>query len=159
DTRTEIVGKGTEDKINHAYAFGGSDMCVATVENMFDMGLDFYIRMNREGLESVVDTLGGSTVDNEYAWSEGEYDLPRADVPRDGRKPMDAVRLPKQDPERHARRTTRQRMVLQGTIGKGAKAESAGTINGLSDILGNNMSTHMDFDDMKDLFKTYRDAR
>src|SRR5699024_6521841 len=37
DTRTEIVGKGTEDKINHAYAFGGSDMSVATVENMFDM--------------------------------------------------------------------------------------------------------------------------
>src|SRR5699024_1631250 len=39
DTRTEIVGKGTEDKINHAYAFGGSDMSVATVENMFDMEL------------------------------------------------------------------------------------------------------------------------
>src|SRR5699024_6217945 len=43
DTRTEIVGKGTEDKINHAYAFGGSDMSVATVENMFDMELYFYI--------------------------------------------------------------------------------------------------------------------
>src|SRR5699024_6658062 len=42
DTRTEIVGKGTEDKINHACAFGGSDMSVATVENMFDMELDFY---------------------------------------------------------------------------------------------------------------------
>src|SRR5690606_34677527 len=29
DTRTLIVGKGFEDKINHAYAFGGPDMSVA----------------------------------------------------------------------------------------------------------------------------------
>ena len=32
DTYTEIVGKGKSDKINHAYAFGGVDMSVATVE-------------------------------------------------------------------------------------------------------------------------------
>ena len=32
DTRTEIVGRDTEDKINHAYAFGGVDMSLATVE-------------------------------------------------------------------------------------------------------------------------------
>jgi len=159
DTRTEIVGKGTEDKINHAYAFGGSDMSVATVENMFDMELDFYIRMNMEGLESVVDTLGGITVDNDYEWSEGEYDFPLGDVQMDGKKTMEFVRMRKQDPEGDAGRTKRQRMVLQGIIDKGAKVESVGNINGLIDILGNNMSTNMDFDDMKDLFKNYRDAR
>lgn len=31
DTYTEIVGKEKKDKINHAYAFGGIDMSVATV--------------------------------------------------------------------------------------------------------------------------------
>ncbi|WP_218197334.1 LCP family protein, partial [Pseudomonas sp. 2995-1] len=33
DTRTEIIGRGFDDKINHAYAFGGADMAVSTVEN------------------------------------------------------------------------------------------------------------------------------
>ena len=28
DSYTDIVGKGTKDKINHAYAFGGIDMAV-----------------------------------------------------------------------------------------------------------------------------------
>src|SRR5699024_1499351 len=56
-------------------------------------------------------------------------------------------------------RTKAQLMVLQGIIDKGAKVESVGNINGLIDIIGNNMSTNMDFDDMKDLFKNYRDAR
>src|SRR5699024_3937193 len=158
DTRTEIVGKGTEDKINHAYAFGGSDMSVATVENMFDMELHFYIRMNMEGLESVVDTLGGITVDNDYEWSEGEYDFPLGDVQMDGKKTMEFVRMRQQDPEGDAGRTKRQRMVLQGIIDKGAVVESDGNIHGLSKILGNNMSTNVNFDDRKDLFRYDRDA-
>src|SRR5699024_12285160 len=41
DTRTEIVGKGTEYKINNAYAFGGNDMSVATVEKIIEMELHF----------------------------------------------------------------------------------------------------------------------
>src|SRR5690625_1666483 len=41
DTRTTIAGKGIEDKINHAYAFGGADMTVATVENLLDVEMDY----------------------------------------------------------------------------------------------------------------------
>src|SRR5699024_10298256 len=107
NTRTEIICNRTEHKINHAYAFCGSDMSVATLENMFDMELDFYIRMNMEGLESVVDTLGGITVDNDYEWSEGEYDFPLGDVQMDGKKTMEFVRMRKQDPEGDAGRTKR----------------------------------------------------
>ena len=33
DTYIEISGQGKGDKVNHAYAFGGLDMSVATVEN------------------------------------------------------------------------------------------------------------------------------
>src|SRR5699024_12624598 len=43
DTRTEIGGKGTEDKINHAYANGGSDMPDGTDENRCDRGRGCYI--------------------------------------------------------------------------------------------------------------------
>lgn len=37
DSYTEIVGKGKKDKINHAYAFGGIDMAVKTVENFLNV--------------------------------------------------------------------------------------------------------------------------
>src|SRR5690625_1971145 len=40
DTRTQIVGRGTDDKINHAYAFGGAEMAIATVENFLDIEID-----------------------------------------------------------------------------------------------------------------------
>jgi hypothetical protein len=34
DTRTEIIGKGFGDKINHAYSFGGIDMMVSEEERL-----------------------------------------------------------------------------------------------------------------------------
>ena len=37
DTYTEIIGRGTTDKINHAYAFGGIEMSMNTTENLLDI--------------------------------------------------------------------------------------------------------------------------
>lgn len=39
DTRTEIIGKGMDDKINHAYAFGKVPMAIDTVEDFLDIPL------------------------------------------------------------------------------------------------------------------------
>lgn len=79
DTRTLIVGKGFEDKINHAYAFGGADMSVATVENMLDIEIDYFLEINMEGLIQLVDAVGGITVLNwigivmDFIINQGNY--------------------------------------------------------------------------------------
>src|SRR5690625_962483 len=98
DTRVPIVGKGFDDKINHAYAFGGVDMAVATVENFLDIDLDYYVRINMEGLEQLVDHLGTITVYNDIAWSDGKYDFGFGPTEMDGDKTMHFVRMRKQDP-------------------------------------------------------------
>lgn len=159
DTRTEIVGKGTEDKINHAYAFGGSDMEVATVENFLDMDMDYYVRMNMEGLEELVDELGTITVDNEVAWEDDTYDFPEGSVEMDGDKTLSFVRMRKDDPEGDAGRTKRQRQVMEAIVDKGASIGSVSKINSLIDVFGNNMSTNLDFANMKKLWNGYRDTR
>lgn len=159
DTRTTIVGEGFEDKINHAYAFGGSDMSVATVENFLDIELDHYVRMNMEGLNELVDKLGTITVDNEIAWQDGTYDFNEGPVEMNGDKTMAYVRMRKQDPNGDFGRTERQRKVIQGIIEQGASVGSVGKINDYIDVLGNNMATNMDFDDMKSLLNGYRNTR
>jgi len=159
DTRTTIVGKGFEDKINHAYAFGGSDMSVATVENFLNIELDHYVRMNMEGLKELVDKLGTITVDNEIAWNDGKYDFNTGPVEMDGDKTMAYVRMRKQDPDGDFGRTERQRKVIQGIIERGASVGSVTKINDYIDVLGSNMTTNMDFDDMKKLFNGYRSTR
>src|SRR5690625_5434952 len=58
DTRTTIVGKGREDKINHSYAFGGDDMSVATVDNLLDDDMDYYVRFYMSRVKELFDQIG-----------------------------------------------------------------------------------------------------
>jgi LCP family protein required for cell wall assembly len=159
DTRTEIAGKGTVDKINHAYAFGGADMTVATVENFLDVEMDYYVRMNMTGLNELIDELGGITVNNEIEWNDGKYEFKQGTTALDGEKAMHFVRMRKQDPEGDFGRTKRQRKVIAGIIDKGASVGSVTKVSNLIDILGNNMATNLDFEDMKKLMSGYRDTR
>lgn len=159
DTRAMIAGKGIEDKINHAYAYGGADMAVATVEGFLDIDLDYYVRMNMEGLEELVDQLGTIEVDNEVEWDDGKYNFTKGPVALDGDKTMHYVRMRKQDPAGDFGRTERQRKVIEGIIDQGATIGSVNKINGMIDVLGNNMATNMDFNDMKDLLFGYKNVR
>ena len=159
DTRTTIAGRGVEDKINHAYAFGGADMTVATVENFLDVEMDYYVRMNMTGLQELIDELGGITVDNEIVWNDGKYDFQKGVTELDGDKAMHFVRMRKQDPEGDFGRTKRQRKVIEGIIDRGASVGSVTKIGSMIDILGNNMATNLDFNDMKKLLSGYKDTR
>lgn len=159
DTRTAIIGKGFEDKINHAYAFGGVEMSIDTVENFLGIDLDFYVRMNMSGLQELVDQLGGITVDNEIAWQDGKYEFMKGLTALDGEKTMSFVRMRKQDPSGDFGRTKRQRQVIEGIIDKGASVGSVHKIGGTIDVLGNNMATNLDFDDMKKILSGYADTR
>lgn len=156
DTRTEIIGKGVDDKINHAYAFGGTDMAVATVENFLDIELDYYVSVNMEGFKQLVDQLGSITVYNDLEWSDSKYDFGFGPIEMDGDKTMGFVRMRKQDAAGDFGRTKRQRQVVQGIINQGASIASVPKINSMIDILGNNMATNLDFDDMKKLLAGYR---
>lgn len=69
DTRTEIIGKGFDDKINHAYAFGGPEMSIATVENFLDIPIDYFVQVNMESFKDIVDAVGGVTVNNKLEFS------------------------------------------------------------------------------------------
>lgn len=167
DTRTEIVGRGFQDKINHAFAFGvnecgvpcGANMSIATVENLLDIEIDYYVSINMDGLVELVDELGSISVDNDIAWSDGKYDFPEGVVEMDGDKTKAFVRMRKKDPSGDFGRTQRQRKVIEGIIQKGASIGSLPNLTNMMDVLGKNMSTNMDFDDMKSLFSDYRNTR
>ena len=159
DSRTEIVGRGTDDKINHAFAFGGAEMSVATVENFLDIELDYYVNINMDGLVELVDELGTITIHNDIEWSDKGYDFPKGKLEMDGDKTKAFVRMRKKDPAGDFGRTQRQRKVIEGIINEGAQVGSVPKFSSMVDILGDNMNTNMDFDDMKVLFNSYRDTR
>ncbi|MEZ0482139.1 LCP family protein [Planococcus sp. SSTMD024] len=154
DTYTEIVGRGTMDKINHAYAFGGIEMSMDTTENLLDIPIDYVVQVNMEGFEDIVDAVDGVTVNNSLAFDnfpEGEIDL-------NGEQALDYVQMRKQDPRGDFGRQDRQKQVIQGIMRKGASINSLWNYKDIFDALGQNVRTNMKFDEMVDVQRNYQDA-
>lgn len=158
DTYTEIVGYGTEDKINHAYAFGGTAMSIATVEKLLDIPIDYYAAINMEGIESLVDAVGGVEVDNSFAFTYEDTDFPEGVQTLDGKKALQYVRMRYDDPDGDYGRQARQRQLI---IGIAKQALSIKGVTGYQKILsslGKNVSTDISFNEVSLLIKNYRNA-
>jgi len=63
DTGVEIPGRRNFDKINHAHAYGGPELLVKTVEQLLDININYYVRINYGAVIEVVDALGGVEID------------------------------------------------------------------------------------------------
>ena len=61
DLWVDIPGEG-RDKINAAYAHGGPQLAVRTVESVTDVRIDHYVEVDFSGFVGVVDALGGIDV-------------------------------------------------------------------------------------------------
>ena len=71
DTYTSIscFAGQRKNKITHAAWYGESCM-INTIENMFDISIDYYVKINFSGVVNIVDALGGVDVDVPYSFCE-----------------------------------------------------------------------------------------
>ncbi|KYC67854.1 hypothetical protein B4099_0869 [Heyndrickxia coagulans] len=165
DTRTEIVGKGTLNKINAAYAYGGPKMALDTVNKFADLNLDQYIRINMEGLADLVDAVGGITVYNKISWhDEGYYKkgyyYAKGNITLDtGKKALGYVRMRHLDPQGDFGRNQRQRDVIMAVINKALTIQSFSRYQEILAAIQNNIKTNLTLDDMKNIAMNYRDCR
>ena len=67
DTYVDIHGHGMT-KLNHAYAYGGPELAIRTINENFNLNIRDYAFVNFDSFEKVVDTIGG--VDIELNQSE-----------------------------------------------------------------------------------------
>src|SRR5699024_9007439 len=131
NTRTEIVGPGIQDTINDAYAFGGLEMPIYTIDSFLRIELAYYVSMNMAGFECLVNDLGTITLDSDRYLSLNKDDFNVGKNEMDGEKTMAYVRMRKEDPEGDVGRNKRQRQVVEGIINKGASVASVPKITNL----------------------------
>lgn len=62
DTYVDILSKGL-DKLNHAYAYGGPQLAVQTLNRNFDLNIENYITVDFWAVENIIDVIGGVEID------------------------------------------------------------------------------------------------
>ncbi|MFC4620009.1 LCP family protein [Camelliibacillus cellulosilyticus] len=161
DTRVHIDGHEGYSKINAAYAYGNEALAVKTVEDYLNIPIDYYIKMNMEGLSSLVDAVGGVTVHNHLAWYDGtlKFDFKKGTLHLNGQQALSYARERHRDPRGDFGRNDRQREVIQAMIESGKRLTTLTKMTDILSAVGHNVQTNLSFDDMKFLVANYRQCR
>lgn len=147
DSYVEVPGYN-KTKINHAHSHGGPQLTIETVENLFDIPVDYFVKINFEAFIDVVDALNGITVDVPYELKEqnskdkaGAIHLQPGEQLLDGEEALALARTRKQDND--LERGKRQQEIIKAIVDKSVSASSILKVDELMKAVGDNMSTSM----------------
>jgi LCP family protein required for cell wall assembly len=121
DSYVAIPGQGS-NKINAAYAIGGPDLLVQTVEQNTGLRIDGYAEVGFGGFVSVIDALDGIRMCIPAAIKDRDshLDLDKGCQTLDGTTALGYVRMRKADPRGDLGRVERQRQMLAAVAKKAA---------------------------------------
>lgn len=153
DSYVYVPYEGRYDKITHAHAYGGIDASIETVEHLFDVPVDYFVRLNFDAFVEVVDALGGVEFDVPFAISEKNSDdvenaiyLEEGPQHLNGEEALALARTRKYDSD--LERGKRQMELLKAIFRKAASIQSIGQYDDVIESLGGNMSTNLSFDEI-----------
>lgn len=158
DTKTEIVGRDMQDKVNHAYAFGGAEMATASVEKLLGIPIDYVAEVDMKGFKDAVDLFGGVEVNNAFAFTSDGHSFTTGPVRLTGDQALAYSRMRYEDPNGDFGRQERQRQVISAIVNKGVDEISIAKFNNMLEVLGNNAKTNITFQELRTLSMEYMPA-
>ncbi|HJV16644.1 MAG TPA: LCP family protein, partial [Bacillales bacterium] len=147
DTLVRIPGY-KKDKINAAYAFGGKEETIKTVEQFLDIPIDYYATVNFDGFKNIVDIVGGVTVDVPFDFNDinnkwKRFYFHEGPQKLNGEAALVYARMRKQDPRGDFGRNDRQRQIVSAVIDELSTPKTLLKMDDISDAIGNNVETNM----------------
>ena len=95
DTYLKIPGKGQDqyDKLTHAGMYG-IQTSIATLQDLYDMDIDYYVRLNFTSFINIINLVGNIEVYNDQAFKafHGGYYMPKGKITLDAKKALAFVR-------------------------------------------------------------------
>ena len=159
DSYTEIIGYGTNDKINHAYAFGQEKMSINSVQNMLNLPIDYYVTVDMGGLMGLVDAVGGLDITPVLTFTyEGESFTEGEFRHVDGEAALRYARMRYDDPEGDMGRQKRQQYVIQKLLEKLLNITSVTRYEEILKTLENSVRTNFTLDKLLSIKNNYPKA-
>ncbi|AXK44504.1 LCP family protein [Brachybacterium saurashtrense] len=134
DLYVDIPGHGT-DRINAALAYGGVGLAVTTVEDYTGVPIDHVALIDFEGIEGLVDTLGGIDVEVPLSFEANGHQFTEGTQAMDGEEALVFVRQRKQFADGDFQRNRNQQAVLKGIADKLISAETLSDPRKLADTI------------------------
>lgn len=106
------------DKLTHAGIYG-IDESVGTIEDLLDIKINYYVKVNFTSLEKIVDALGGIKVNSNYTFtSQDGYHYKKGENTLNGKEALSFARERKSFKEGDRVRGENQQIILSAIINK-----------------------------------------
>ncbi|MBO5095328.1 MAG: LCP family protein [Bacilli bacterium] len=148
---------GYKDKLTHAGVFG-IDTSIGTIEDLLDVSINYYYRVNFSTLEKVIDAIGGVDVYSKYnftssSYSGGVYRFYQGYNHMNGKQSLSFARERYNLPHGDRDRGVNQQAVLDGIVRKATSAAIITKYNSILNSLKDSFQTNMEDKDIQKLIK------
>ena len=145
------------DKLTHAGVYG-IRTSMRTMEELYDVGIGDYIRINFDSLIQLVDALGGIDVNSEVAFSSGEYYFHEGVNHMNGEEALAFSRSRYQFGSGDNQRGKNQMQVLTAIIDKLQSPELLKNPSEVLDVVGRSMQTSFTSDEIAEVIAWQLDS-
>ena len=160
DTYTVIEGvEVSPDKINHAFALGGAELVIDTVQEFLDLPIDYYAEINMGGFTELIDALGGIEVTSPLTFNYRGTQFVKGETREvDGVKAMNFARMRYDDPQGEMGRQDRQKIVIKGIMDKLLSFGSDQHYQEILQVVAQNIRTNFDLSQALTIYPKYLNA-
>lgn len=141
-----------KDKLTHTGIFG-AECTVSTMENFFGIDINYYARVNFTSLISMVDALGGITVNNPNTFSAGGFSFNAGDIQLNGAQALAFSRERYSFAAGDRERGKNQMRVITGMINKAISPSIIKNYTSILDAISGSFQTNMEQDEISALIK------
>lgn len=153
DTFVYIPCRGGSSKLSYSGWWGGVQSSIESIEDKFGIDINYYAKINFNGLIDLVDALGGVTVYSHYTYSYQGYSFVEGYNEVDGKRALRFARARKMLPQNELSRGQHQMELIKGIFKKFAENPTYENSMAVLDSLSNNFVTNLPEEDYYDAFK------
>lgn len=134
---------GTRDKLTHAGTYG-IDMSIQTLEDLLEIDINYYLKVNFTSVEDIVDAIGGVDVYSEYTFkSFSGYSFVEGYNKMNGKEALDFARTRKAFASGDRQRGINQEALLTAIINKATSKSIITKYNSLLSSIDGKYQTNM----------------
>lgn len=148
-----IPCKDASSKLSYSGWWGGIQSSIASIEQALDIDINYYAKINFDGLTDLVDALGGVEVYSHYTYDAGGYHFEKGYNEVDGKKALIFARARKMLPLNERSRGYQQMELIKAIFTKFAKEPTYNHAMSVLDSLQNNFTTNLP---KEDFIKAYQ---
>ena len=152
DTFVFIPCRGGSSKLSYSGWWGGVQSSIESIEDKFDIEINYYAKINFEGLKDLVDALGGVEVYSHYTYTVGEYHFVKGMNQVNGDQALMFARLRKMLPQNELSRGQHQMELIKAIFRKFAQDPTYDHCMALLDAVKGNFVTNFPQKDYADAF-------